>query len=69
MELKNDEKKEMLRKILEPEARERLARVKLVKPELVEEIENYLLSLYSSGKIKKRITESEIIEILKKVSG
>ena len=67
MELENEEKKEILRKILEPEARERLGRIKLVKPDLVNQIENYFISLYSSGKIKKKVSEEELIEILKKL--
>jgi len=63
--LEENEKKEILRKILEPEAKERLARVKLVKPELVEQVENYLINLFVSGKLKKRISEEEMIELLK----
>ncbi|MEM5815374.1 MAG: DNA-binding protein [Candidatus Aenigmatarchaeota archaeon] len=63
--MEKNEKKELLRRILEPEARERLCRVRLVKPEVVEEIENYLLKLFASKKINKKIGEKEIIEILK----
>lgn len=63
--MEENEKKEILRKILEPEAKERLARVKLVKPELVEQVENYLINLFVSGKLKKRISEEEMIELLK----
>lgn len=58
------QKNEILRKILEPKAKERLARVKLVKPQLVEKIENYLIQIFNSGRLKKRITEEEIIKLL-----
>ncbi|MFZ8830520.1 MAG: DNA-binding protein [Candidatus Aenigmatarchaeota archaeon] len=63
--LENEEKKQILRKIISPEGRERLARVRLVKPELVSQIEDYLIKLYTSGKIKKELSEDEIIKLLK----
>jgi programmed cell death protein 5 len=47
-----EEKEEMLRKILSKEAFERLKRISLVKPELAEQIELYLIQLYQAGKIK-----------------
>ncbi|MFH7880957.1 MAG: DNA-binding protein [Candidatus Aenigmatarchaeota archaeon] len=62
------QKNEILRKILEPKAKERLARVKLVKPQLVEQIEDYLIKMFNSGKIKKRISEEEIIKLLESLS-
>ncbi len=57
-------RKNILRKILTAKARERLARVKLVKPLLATQIENYLIQLYQEGKIKNLITESQIKQIL-----
>jgi programmed cell death protein 5 len=63
--LENEEKRQILRKIISPEGRERLARVRLVKPELVSQIEDYLIKLYTSGKIKKELSEDEIIKLLK----
>lgn len=62
------QKKEILRKIISPEGRERLNRVKIVKPELVSQIEEYLLKAYLAGRIKKLISEEEIIELLKALS-
>jgi programmed cell death protein 5 len=67
--LENEEKKQILRKIISPEGRERLARVRLVKPELVSQIEDYLIKLYTSGKIKKELSEDEIIKLLKILSS
>lgn len=67
--LEAEEKKQILRKIISPEGRERLARVKLVKPELVTQIEDYLLNLYMSGKIKKALSEEEIIKLLEMLSS
>jgi programmed cell death protein 5 len=67
--LEAEEKKQILRKIISPEGRERLARVKLVKPELVTQIEDYLVNLYMNGKIKKALSEEEIIKLLEMLSS
>jgi programmed cell death protein 5 len=68
-ELRDEEKKQILRRIISPEGRERLARVKLVKPELVSQIEDYLIKLYASGKIKKMLSEQEIIKLLEALTS
>jgi programmed cell death protein 5 len=67
--LEAEEKKQILRKIISPEGRERLARVKLVKPELVTQIEDYIVNLYMNGKIKKALSEEEIIKLLEMLSS
>ncbi len=46
-------KRAILLKVLTQDARERLARVRLVKPELAEYVENFLIGLYQAGKIEK----------------
>jgi programmed cell death protein 5 len=61
-------KKVVLKKILSKEAMERLARVKLVKPELANEIEIYLIQLYQAGKINEEISEEQIKSILERLS-
>jgi programmed cell death protein 5 len=61
-------KKVILKKILSREAAERLARVKLVKPELASELELYLIQLYQAGKINEEISEEQIKLILEKLS-
>ena len=55
---------QILRQILDPVARERLANVRLVKPELAENVENQLVQLYSMGRIKKVINDDELKQIL-----
>ncbi|MCC5994038.1 MAG: DNA-binding protein [Candidatus Aenigmarchaeota archaeon] len=67
--LESKERKEILRRIVSPEGRERLARVRLVKPELVSEIEEYLIKLYINGRIKKMLSEEEIVKLLKLLSS
>ncbi|MEM5829467.1 MAG: DNA-binding protein [Candidatus Aenigmatarchaeota archaeon] len=62
-------KKIILKRILSKEAMERIARVKLVKPELINELELYLIQLYQAGKIKEEISEDQIRMILEKLAG
>jgi len=57
----------ILRAILTPEARERLANVKLVKPELARAVEDYLISLFSSGQLKGVINDSTLRDILAEI--
>ena len=57
------------KQILTPEARERLANVKLVKPELAMQLEAYLAQLYQAGQLRGKISEKQLIEILKKLQG
>ena len=54
--------------ILEPAARERLNNLRVVKPELAMQLEAYLAQLYQAGQIKQKITEAQLISILKKLS-
>jgi programmed cell death protein 5 len=68
MEEMEEMKKVILKKILSREAAERLARVKLVKPELANELELYLIQLYQAGKINEEISEEQIKLILEKLS-
>lgn len=57
----------ILRQILEPEARERLGRIKLAHPEIAENVENQLIMIAQSGKLNQKITDRMLVEILKKV--
>lgn len=62
-------KRMMLRKILTKPALERLSRVKLVKPEVADQLESYLLNLYQSGKIKNEVSEEQMKMILETITG
>ncbi len=61
-------KKSVLHKILSKEATERLGRLKLVKPELANQLELYLLQLYQDGQIKSIITDEQIKTVLASIS-
>lgn len=62
-------RQEILRKILTPEARLRLANLKMVKPELVEALEVQLIQLASSGSIRLPIDDETLKEILARLSS
>ena len=59
----------MLKSIMTSEARERLARVAIVKPENARAIEDHLLQLYRSGSIREQVTEGLVIKLLEQVTG
>jgi programmed cell death protein 5 len=61
------QKKAILRAILEPEAKERLSRLKLAHPEIAEAVENQLIYLAQSGRIRNKISDAMLVEILKRV--
>ena len=62
-------KKLIMKKILSKEAIERLARLNLVKPEIANQLELYLLQLYQSGKIASEITDEQLKAILESISS
>ena len=62
------QKKAILRAILEPEAKERLSRLKLAHPDLAEAVENQLIMLAQSGRLNQRITDEMLVEILRRVA-
>ena len=62
-------KQAMLKQILSPEARSRLANIKMVKKELAENIENQLIVLNQSGRLPVPLTDEHLKEILKKFSS
>ena len=68
MNYQNLDKETILRKILTPEARERLGRIRIVKPLKVEEIVNYLIQLYLAGRITPPITDEKLKQILSLLS-
>ncbi|MBM3895037.1 MAG: DNA-binding protein [Thaumarchaeota archaeon] len=58
------QKEIILKQILSSDARLRLNNVKLVKPELANLVENYLISMASQGKVQSQITDDQLKQIL-----
>lgn len=61
-----EQKKMVLRAILTTEARERLGRIKIARPEIVESIENQLIMAAQSGKLKNKINDKQLLMLLSK---
>jgi programmed cell death protein 5 len=57
----------IMRRILTPEARERLGRVKLVKPELARQVQLVLVQLYQAGQIREPIDDAKLKRILAQI--
>ncbi len=58
-----------LRVILTPEARQRLANLRLVKPEFVAQIEEQLIQLANLGRLKIPVTDEVLKEILRQLNS
>ena len=54
--------------ILEPKARERLSNLRTVKPEVATNLEIYLAQLYQGGQIRSKITDEQLVAILRKLT-
>ena len=50
--------------LLEPTARQRLANVMIVKPELAGAVENYLINAAQTGRLNRALTDDELKQIL-----
>jgi len=57
----------VLRQILTPEARERLANMRIARPEIAEAVENQLIMLAQSGRIGQQIDDATLKELLRKI--
>ncbi|HDD39991.1 MAG TPA: DNA-binding protein [Nitrososphaeria archaeon] len=61
------ERQAAMRVILTPEARQRLANLRLIKPELVAQLEEQLIQLANTGRVKMPITDDMLKEILSRL--
>ncbi|KAK4452903.1 DNA-binding TFAR19-related protein [Podospora aff. communis PSN243] len=58
----------LLNQILQPEAADRLGRIRLVKEQRATEVENRLLMLAQSGQLRQKVTEEQLKELLNAVA-
>jgi programmed cell death protein 5 len=63
----DDQKKIILRAILMDDARERLGRIRAARPELAENLENQLIMLAQSGRLKNKINDEQLRDLLSKI--
>ncbi|KAM3526323.1 hypothetical protein MY4038_006879 [Beauveria bassiana] len=64
----DDARQSILNQILQPEAADRLGRIRLVKEERATEIENRLIALAQSGQLRQKVTEEQLKELLSAVA-
>ena len=62
-----DKKKKILISILTPQARERLGNIKVARPELADSIENQLIMLAQSGRLKNKINDEQLRMLLSNI--
>lgn len=60
-------KQSVLRQILTPEARSRLTNIRMVRPELAEQLETQLIQLAQLGRLKVPVTDEELKEVLRNI--
>jgi len=58
----------ILNQILEPEAADRLGRIRLVKESRAADVENRLIMLARSGQLRQKITEDQLKDLLNQVA-
>ena len=62
------ERQAIMRQILTPEARERLAKVKMAYPDVAAAVEELLLRLMQMGRIQNQIDDATLKAILRQIS-
>jgi programmed cell death protein 5 len=65
---RDQERSEILRRILTPEARERLARIRLAKPDIAGAVEQQLIALAASGRIQRAIDDVTLRALLERIA-
>jgi programmed cell death protein 5 len=63
------QKRQAMLQILTPEARSRLANLRLTKPEFVDQIELQLIQLAQAGRVRSKITDDQLKELLRNLAG
>ena len=58
-----------LRMALTSEARQRLANVRMVRPDLANSIEEYVIQLASSGKLRSAVDDEQVKQMLAQLQG
>ena len=68
MQRRESERQEILRRILTPEARERLGRIRLAKPDVAASVEQQLIALAASGRIQRAVDDATLRALLERIA-
>ena len=63
----NTQIKQIINKILTPEARQRLGNIRTAKPDFARNVEIFLIQLYQAGRLPKQVNDQTFKEILLKL--
>ncbi|MEM0129023.1 MAG: DNA-binding protein [Thermoplasmata archaeon] len=66
-ERRENERQEILRRVLTPEARERLGRIRLAKPEVAGAVEQQIVALAASGRLTRPIDDPTLRALLERL--
>jgi programmed cell death protein 5 len=64
---REQERAEILRRLLTPEARERLGRIRLAKPDVAAAVEQQVIALAASGRIQRQIDDVTLRALLERI--
>ena len=64
---REQERADALRRILTPEARERLGRIRLAKPDVAASVEQQLISLAASGRLQRQVDDATLRALLERI--
>ncbi len=63
------QKQELLRQLLSPEARQRLTNLKMIKPDFTEQLELQIIQLAQTGKLPVPLSDAQLKQILLQLQG
>jgi len=68
MRRRDAERTEILRRILTPDARERLGRIRLAKPDVATAVEQQLIALAASGRLPRAVDDATLRSLLERIA-
>ena len=67
MDRRDAERAEVLRRVMTPEARERLGRIRLAKPDIAAAVEQQVFGLAASGRLQRPIDDATLRALLERL--
>lgn len=64
---RESERAEVLRRLLTPEARERLGRIRLAKPDVANAVEQQVINLAATGRLARQVDDATLRALLERI--